>query len=108
MPNASDPRLARRAMTFSGSSCVRGTSSMMAMPTSGVNTPAVSSQLWSVKFIPLLHGDDENEGADGSRPEEDRSVLLDLARLHRAQRLAAFLRRRGAAVHDTVDHSLVE
>ena len=59
-------------------------------------------------MLQLLHGDDEDEGADGGRPEEQRAVLLDLAGLHGAQRLAAALGAVPAAVDGAVDDLLVE
>src|SRR5215213_27160 len=108
MPTAIVARLVTRAMALSGSSCFRGTNSMTSTPASGRKIPTLSTQLLSVRFIPLLHGDDEDEGAQGGRSEQDRSVLLDLARLHRSQSLAAALGRDAAAVHDPVHHLLVE
>src|SRR3954462_8677713 len=95
-------------MALSGISCVRGTNSMTSTPASGRKIPTLSTQLLSVRFIPLLDGDDEDEGAQGGRSEQDRSVLLDLAGLHRAQGLAAALGGGAAAVHDPVHHLLVE
>src|SRR5215211_2937540 len=108
MPKPRDTRLAMRATVFSHASCVRGRNSMTSTPASGVKIPALSSQLWSVRFIPLLHGDDEDEGAEGSRAEQESPVLLDLAGLHGTQRLAAAFGCGAAAVDDAVDHLLVE
>src|SRR3954468_7193955 len=108
MPMASVATLVTRATPFSASSCWRGTNSMTSTPASGRKIPTLSIQLLAVRFIPLLHGDDEDEGADGGRSEQDRSVLLDLARLHRAQGLAAALGGGTAADHGGVEDLLVE
>src|SRR5438034_752220 len=107
MPKPNDTRLAMRATAFNQASCVRGRNSMTTTPATGVKIPALSSQLWSVRFIPLLDGDDEDEGTEGGGAEEESPVLLDLAGLDGSQRLAAAFGGGAAAVHDAVDHLLV-
>src|SRR5215471_593096 len=108
MPKARVTTLATRATILSSRSLVRGRKSMTSTPASGVKTPALSNQLSAVRCIRLLHGDDEDEGAEGSGTEEQGAVLLDPAGLHRPQRLPALLGGRAAGVHDAVDDALID
>ena len=64
---------------------------------SGMNVAIVSQTLLSLMVSMGMGGssshvdDHEHDGSDGRRPEEQRTVLVDLARLHGAQRLATLL-----------------
>ena len=63
---------------------------MTSTPASGRNVPTLRSQLLSVRTFmrgPLGVDDDEDERADCCGAEEQRSVLVDLAGLHRRRAL---------------------
>ena len=56
----------------------------------------------------LLDDDHEDEGGDGSRTEEERAVLADLAGLDWSERLSAALGGGARAVDDAIDDALIE
>ena len=79
---------------------------------SGKKVPTLSTQFefWSTSMPYCSSGvdDDEYESADGGRSKQQRSVLIDLARLHWAQRSACASGCGARAVHRAVDDALID
>src|SRR3954449_8956355 len=92
----------------------RGTKRSATTPTSGMNVAIVSQTLWSLMVSMGMGGssshvdDHEHDGSHGLRPEQQRTVLVDLARLHGAQRLAALFGDDAGQVDRAVDAALVD
>src|SRR3954451_23233859 len=96
-----------RAMLFRPVSSSRGHSIITAAPTSGRNTPRVSTQ-WSNPFIQLLCEGHKRRAKHDEGFEEEGSVLLDAPGLEHAEAGTGLLRHEPGAVHRAVDDLLVD
>src|SRR3954466_126146 len=96
-----------RAMLFRPVSSSRGHSIITAAPTSGRNTPRLSTQ-WSNPFIQLLSEGHERRAEHDEGSEEEGGVLLDAPGLEHAEAGAGLLRHQPGAVHRAVDDLLVD